>query len=113
MAEIMVNLVLGKLADEVVQKALTLYGVRDKAEEVERQLEWIRAFFKDERVKQWVKEVQEVGDLIEDVLDNLLKEVGGRKPEGFPNMPMNLISKHKLSSEIDKIQKRIYEITKN
>ncbi|XP_078173450.1 disease resistance protein RPP13-like [Carex rostrata] len=128
MAEIVVNLVLGKLADAVVQEALSLYGVRDKAEKVQRQLEWIQAFLKDadakrhkdERVKQWVKEVREVGDLIEDVLDKFLEEVGRGKPEGLRNvlkrigkMPVKMISKHKLGSEIDKINQRIFEITEN
>ncbi|XP_078154016.1 disease resistance protein RPP13-like [Carex rostrata] len=128
MAEITVNLVLGKLADAVVQEALSLYGVREKVGQIERQLKWIQAFLKDadtkrhkdERVKQWVKEVREVGDLIEDVLDKFLEEVGGGKPEGLANvlkgigkMPMKLFSKHKLGSEIDKINQRICEITEN
>ncbi|XP_078149231.1 disease resistance protein RPP13-like [Carex rostrata] len=128
MAETVVNLVLGKMADVVVQEALFLYGVRDKVERVQRDLKWIQSFLKDadakrhkdERVKQWVNEVQEVGYLIEDVLDKFLVEVGGGRREGLYNklkrigkMPMKLISKHKVGSEIDNIQKRLSEIKEN
>jgi ATPase subunit of ABC transporter with duplicated ATPase domains len=128
MAEIILRIVLGKLADGLVQEALFLYGVHDKVERVQRDLTWIQAFLKDadtkrhkdERVKKWVNEVQEVGYLIEDVLDKFLAEVGGGKPEGLCNklkrigkMPMKLIAKHKLGNEIDKIQQRLREIKEN
>ncbi|XP_078161498.1 putative disease resistance protein At1g50180 [Carex rostrata] len=128
MAETIVNLVLGKLADAVVQEALFLYGVRAKVEQVQRDLTWIQSFLKDadakhhknERVKTWVNEIQEAGYLIEDVLEKFLVEVGGGKREGLCNklkrigkMPMKLISEHKVGSEIDNIQKRLSEIKDN
>ncbi|XP_078153803.1 disease resistance protein RPP13-like [Carex rostrata] len=129
MAETIVNIVLRKLADEVVQEAVFLYGVRDKVERVQRDLTWIQSFLKDavtkhhknETVKKWVNEVQEVGFLIEDVLEKILAEVGGgSRPEGLRNtlkrigkMPMKPIAKHKLSKEIDKIHQRLHEINEN
>ncbi|XP_078161811.1 putative disease resistance RPP8-like protein 2 [Carex rostrata] len=71
-------------------------------------------------VKKWVNEIKEVGNLIDDVLEKFLVEVGGGTQEGLLNklkrigkMPMKLISEHKVGSEIDKIQKRLSEIKEN
>ncbi|XP_078150450.1 putative disease resistance RPP13-like protein 3 [Carex rostrata] len=128
MAETIVNLVLVKLSEAVVQEALFLSRVRDKVQRVQRDLKWIQSFLKDaetkrhkdERVKQWVNEVQEVGYLIEDVLEKFLTEVGGGRSEGLPSilkkigkMPMKLISKHKVGNEIDQIRERLREIKEN
>ncbi|XP_078161816.1 disease resistance protein RPP13-like [Carex rostrata] len=128
MAEIIVKLVLGKLSDAVVQEAFFLYGVRDKVERVRRDLTWIQSFLKaadaqrhkNEMVTKWVNEIQEVGDLIDDVLEKFLLEIGEGRREGLFNklkwigkMPMKLISEHKVGSEIDKIQKRLSEIKEN
>ena len=122
------HLVLDKLADVVVQEALFLYGVRDKVEWVQRELEWIQSFLKDadtkrhknERVKKWVKEIQEVGYLIENTIETFLMEVGGGRMEGLQNvlkrigkMPMKLVKKHKIGNQLDKIQQRLREITEN
>ncbi|KAJ3703892.1 hypothetical protein LUZ61_007597 [Rhynchospora tenuis] len=128
MAESMVNLILCKFADTVIQEALYLYGVQDKVARVQRELTWIQCFLKDadskrqkdERVKQWVNEVMEVSHCIEDILDKFLAEHGGGRQKGLHNklqrigkMPMELITKHKLVAKIDKILQRISEISES
>lgn len=119
MAETIVNLVIEKLADAVIQEAFFLYGVSDKVEWVKRELTWIQSFLKDaeskldkdERVKKWVNEV---AYWIEDTLDkflvdrqdrNILKRIGKKL--------MDPITTHKLGKEINKIQERIREISDN
>lgn len=130
------NLVLGKLADSVMQEALLLYGVRDKVEWVKRELAWIQSFLvdldakrnKDERVKRWVSEVKEVAYWIEDTLDQFMVEVeqegevdGGSHSQSQKGLRKKLkkigkkaiepIAKHKIGSEMSKIQERIREIS--
>ncbi|XP_078169235.1 disease resistance protein RPP13-like [Carex rostrata] len=107
MAETIVNLVLVKLADALVQEALILHGVQEKVKWVQDQLEWIQCFLKDaetkshkdNRVKKWVNDVQEVAYLIEDILE--------------VSISMNLMAKHKIAKKIDQVQKRLHEISEN
>lgn len=118
MAEAIVNLVLRNRADAVVKEAHFLYGVHDMVERIERELTRIQSFLKDadakhhknERVKKWVSEVQEVGYCIEDALDKFLLKAGEGRPEGLRGtvksigkMPIKLIARHKFVREIDEI----------
>jgi disease resistance protein RPM1 len=129
MAETVVNLVLGKLADAAIQEALSLCGVSEKVRWVQSELTWIQSFLKDadskrpkdERVKCWVNEVREVGFLIEDALDKFLLEVEGEdgseglynKLRRIGNMPWKtkMTAKHKIGAEIEDIQQRLLQIS--
>ena len=52
MSETLVNLVLGKLGDAVVQEVLHLYSVNEQVENVNRELKRIQAFLKETGRKQ-------------------------------------------------------------
>ncbi|KAJ4786198.1 Disease resistance protein (CC-NBS-LRR class) family [Rhynchospora pubera] len=125
MAEIVANFVLGRITDAAYAEVLSLLEVGDKVERVKRDLKWISAFLKDadakrnkdERVKQWVEEVKEVAYMIEDVLDEYFAKMGGGRSRNFlkkiGHFPEELVAKHKLDTEIDKIDQRMNEIKAN
>ncbi|XP_078161869.1 disease resistance protein RPP13-like isoform X1 [Carex rostrata] len=126
MAETIVNLVLGKLADVVVKEVLLLYGVDEKVEKVSHELTRIQAFLKDadrkqikdERQKNWVKEVRDVAHSIEDVIDIFLMEIPQNpqmlgKREAIKNMlrkTKKLPAVHNLVDEINQILEKMKEI---
>ncbi|KAJ3684664.1 hypothetical protein LUZ61_013828 [Rhynchospora tenuis] len=125
MAEFVVNYVLGKITDAANAEALLLLGVGEKVERVKRDLKWVSAFLKDAdakrnkdaRVKQWVEEVKEVTYMIEDVLDEYFVEMGGGRwmscLKRIGHFPKEFIARHKLATEIDKINERMKEIKEN
>ncbi|XP_078149380.1 putative disease resistance RPP13-like protein 3 isoform X2 [Carex rostrata] len=130
MAECIVNFVLAKLADAVVQEALLLYGVDAKVEAVSRELGRIQAFLKDadkkqitdEQQKYWVKEVRDIAYSMEDVIDTFLMEVP-QQPQKFNGVMEKMKRKfkiakkgpdvHKLLDEISLIQTKLEEIEKS
>ncbi|XP_078161528.1 disease resistance protein RPP13-like isoform X1 [Carex rostrata] len=126
MAETIVNLVLGKLADAVVKEVLHLYSVNKKVEKVGRELERIQAFLKDadkkqikdERQKHWVKEVRDIAYSIEDAIDTFLMEIPQNPPKSgkraaiknFLRITKKLPAVHNLVNEINQILEKMKEI---
>lgn len=125
MAEAIVNLVLGKLADAVVRETLFPNGAGSKLDSLQHELRWIRAFVKDteskhncdERVKTWVSDVREVAYRIEDAIDTFMAEVDDQNRPCIFNLVMRVLKKprllpinHKLICEMDEIQVRLREI---
>ncbi|KAJ3679527.1 hypothetical protein LUZ60_017538 [Juncus effusus] len=127
MTETIVNGVIGKLCDVLVQQAISLYNIGDQVEAVKRELGWIKCFLRDadskrkanERVKHWIGEVRDVAYRIEDVIDTFLVEfdcIDQSNPRG-PNFlyPLKKIKKsleelpacRKLDEEITKIRETI------
>jgi Rx N-terminal domain/NB-ARC domain len=125
MAETIVQLVFEKITDALVKEALHLCGVGKHVENVERELNRIKAFLKDadrkqiqdEMQKQWVKEVRDVAYSIEDVIDTFLCEIPQKKP-GKREAIKRIFGKtkklpviHKLGDEINQILARLQEIS--
>jgi NB-ARC domain/Rx N-terminal domain len=125
MAEAIVNLVLGKLADAVVRETLFPNGAGDKLDSLQHELRWIRAFVKDaeskrnsdERVKTWVNDVRDVAYRIEDVIDTFMAEVDDSNRPRIINLFMRVLKKpkllpinHRLICEMNEIQARLCEI---
>ncbi|KAL0009310.1 hypothetical protein SO802_010812 [Lithocarpus litseifolius] len=80
MAEIAVNLVISKLMPLLSEEANLLLGVHKEVAEIKYELEYIQAFIKDADamaekedrsnvVKLWVKQVLEVAERMEDVIE--------------------------------------------
>ncbi|KAJ3699898.1 hypothetical protein LUZ61_003603 [Rhynchospora tenuis] len=126
MAEAIVNHALGKLADIVGKEISFLQGYHRQLDSMQHELRWIRAFLKDaelkrnsdERAKNWVNEVHDVAYRIEDVIDTVVAEVNNfNQPQMISVLnrvlmnPKKLPIVHKISEEINKIEKRIDEIS--
>ncbi|KAJ1441195.1 Virus X resistance protein-like, coiled-coil domain [Sesbania bispinosa] len=90
MAEIAVNLVIGKLIPLLRYEMTVLKEVHNQVVDIKDQLGLIRAYLRDadvkadreERsdvVKEWVKQVREVAHRIEDVIDEYLLQVAERR----------------------------------
>ncbi|KAJ1699057.1 hypothetical protein LUZ63_007569 [Rhynchospora breviuscula] len=118
----------GPVKDALIKEGQLLYGVNDKAEEVQRELGRIKSFLKDadskssseERVRNWIKEVRSVAYAIEDAVDNFQADVDSinYKEPGFFNALKRLVKKptllwalHTFGSEMEAIQTRIKEIS--
>ncbi|XP_078161871.1 disease resistance protein RPP13-like [Carex rostrata] len=123
MAETIVNLVLGKLGDVLVKEVFHLYSVNEQVEKVGRELKRIQAFLKDvdrkpikdERQKNWVKEVRDIAHSIEDVIDTFLMDIPQKSGirATIKNMlrnPKNIPAVHNLVNEIKQIQEKMREI---
>ncbi|KAJ4809369.1 Disease resistance protein (CC-NBS-LRR class) family [Rhynchospora pubera] len=130
MAEVLVGAVLKKLAnftvDKVVEKALSLYGIRAEVEELSRNLNYIKAFIEDadrkhiveKRQMQLVKDLIDIAYDIEDAIDifhsecpEKLKLPGilgrlGRLPKEISKIPFL----YQFQQEVKQIQSRISQI---
>ncbi|KAJ1685425.1 hypothetical protein LUZ63_016815 [Rhynchospora breviuscula] len=130
MAEVLLGAVLQKLTnftvDEVIEKALSLYGIREEVEKLSGELDYIKAFIEDadrkhiveKRQMQWVKDIMDIAYDIEDAIDifhsecpEKLKLPGirgrlGRLPKEISKIPFL----YQFQQEIKKIQSRIREI---
>ncbi|KAJ3678469.1 hypothetical protein LUZ60_002272 [Juncus effusus] len=131
MAEVLVSNLLQKLADLALQKAITLYGVSDKVEDVKAQLIDIQCVLRDadsqrytsKVAENWVKNVREVSFMIEDAIDTFLLNVESlseKEHDAFRNSvkwvvkgPKKLIAMNSLDGAINKIQAKIKKINEN
>ncbi|KAJ4819913.1 Disease resistance family protein [Rhynchospora pubera] len=126
MAEVIVHLVLKKLAEAAVKETLRLYGAGGKLESLKDELDFIRAFLKDAEAKQnldhtvktWVSKVQEQAYRIEDVIDTFMADVNDpNNQRGKTNVFMQVLKSpkklsivRKLTSEMDAIQTKLQGI---
>ncbi|XP_078182223.1 disease resistance protein RPP13-like [Carex rostrata] len=118
MAEFIVNFVLTKLADAVVQEAISLYGVDEKVDAVSRELGRIQVFLKgadkkhitDEQQKYWVKEVRDVAYSMEDVIDTFLMEIP-QQPQKSTGVMEKMKKKFKIAKKIPAVHKLLNEIS--
>ncbi|XP_058067578.1 putative disease resistance protein At1g50180 [Magnolia sinica] len=121
-----VSLVLRKLSDVLVQEAVSLYGVRDQVEWVERELRRMRCFLKDahakqsgdERVKNWVADVRDVAYDAEDVIDTFILKIEGHMRSGFVGffkrcifIHVELLARREVGNEIERIKNKIREMS--
>ncbi|KAJ4789953.1 Disease resistance protein RPP13 [Rhynchospora pubera] len=130
MAEVLVGAVLRKLAnftvDEVIEKALSFYGIRDEVEKLSQELKYIKAFIEDadrkhiveKRQMQLVKDLIDIAYEVEDAIDifhsecpEKLKLPGilgrlGRLPKEISKIPFL----YQFQQEVKQIQSRISQI---
>ncbi|XP_078153553.1 putative disease resistance protein At1g50180 [Carex rostrata] len=118
MAESIVKVLLTKLTDVGVKEVLQLYSVDKQVETVKRELGRIQVFLKDadskhitdDKQNHWVKEVRDVGYLIEDVIDTFLSEVPP-KPQKSTGMMESMKRKVKITKKLPAVRKLVQEIT--
>ncbi|KAJ4808433.1 Disease resistance protein (CC-NBS-LRR class) family [Rhynchospora pubera] len=128
MAEVLLNAVLGKLAEFAVEKAFQkfqpLHGIRKDVERLSRELIYIQEFIRDadekhivdHRQMRWVNDIMDIAYQIEDVVDIFRLEC----PEKLPGMRARLkrLAKRgtqfsfisQFQEEIRLIQERMSEI---
>ncbi|XP_058114519.1 putative disease resistance protein At1g50180 isoform X2 [Magnolia sinica] len=126
MAEFMVELLVEKLAEQFIQEAIFLHGVRDEVQSLEEEFKAMQCFLKDadakqgdERVKNWVGDVRDAAYDAEDVIDTFLFKIATLKRRGlmgyitrYACIFNELIARHKVVSEILRINKKIDRISK-
>ncbi|KAL5981716.1 hypothetical protein ACLOJK_015779 [Asimina triloba] len=122
-AEAAVSSLVNTLGDQLSQEenSLSLLGVRDKVEWVETQFRWIQAFLKDaeaksdkdERVKNWMKEVRNVTYVAEDIIDTFLVEIAPSVQQGVSGTFVRINARHKLVSEIERMKDKIRSISES
>ena len=131
MAEIAVNLVIGKLRPLLSDEAKLLLGVHKEVAEIKDTLEHIRALTKDADamaakedrsniVKLWVKQVQEVAERIEDVIEEYKIRVAQLQPDqpskskGFlkkvSHQFKSLKHRREITLKIQNIRKLLFQI---
>ncbi|XP_058078676.1 putative disease resistance protein At1g50180 [Magnolia sinica] len=126
--EFLVEFLLQKLADQLIQEAAFLHGVRDQVEWLEAEFRRIRCFLKDadakqegdERVKNWVQDVRDVAYDAEDVIDTFVFKIATMRRRGFVGRIRRyafifneLIGLHKVGSEIERIKNKIRAISES
>lgn len=133
MAEIAVNLVIRKLMPLLSKEANQLLGIHKEVAKIKDDLEYIRAFIKDADamaekedksnvVKLLVKQVQEVAERIEDVIEEYkfrLAQIQHDQKSRFrgflqiaPHHVKRLKHRHKITSEIQNIKTLLCQIKK-
>ncbi|XP_058114443.1 disease resistance protein RPP13-like [Magnolia sinica] len=124
--ESVVELLLEKLADPIIQEAILLYRVREQVELLVAEFRRMRCFLKDadakqegdERVKNWVWDVRDVAYDAEDVIDTFLFKVAPPlRRRGFVGHIRNaftrkeVTARHKVGLEIERIKNKIRTIS--
>ncbi|XP_038976565.1 disease resistance protein RPP13-like isoform X2 [Phoenix dactylifera] len=126
-AEAQVSSVMSQLANLLAQEVAFLSGVRDQVEWVKAQLQLLQGFLKhaesrkrrgDETAEIWIKQMRGVAYEIEDIIGTI-KCMGERQRQrrGFmgtifrySHKPGELITLHKIGSEIEKIKEKIQNL---
>ena len=125
MAEIAVDLVISKLMPLLSEEANLLLGVHKEVAEIKYELEYIQAFTKDgdamaekedrsNVVKLWVKQVLEVAESMEDVLEEYKFRVAQLQDDQLlrfkgllqkvPYQVKSLKHRHEITKEIQNIE---------
>ena len=126
MAEFIVCFVVEKIAEQLVEEAGSLSRVRGRVEWIEGELRRMQCFLKDadakqdgdERVKNWVSDIRDVAYDTDDVIDTFLCKSAQQRKKGFfrlsgryPFVLSDLVSQRKTSKKINRIMRKIHEIT--
>ncbi|KAM4080499.1 hypothetical protein ACJW30_11G021200 [Castanea mollissima] len=131
MVEIAVNLVISKLMPLLSKEANVLLGVHKEVAEIKYELEYIQAFIKDAEamaenedrsnvVKLWVKQVLEVAERMEDVIEEYkfcVAQLQDDQPLRFkrlfqkvPYQVKSLKHRHEITTEIQNIKALLCQI---
>lgn len=130
MAEVVVEIVLNKLADVIVNEAQLLGGVGTKVERVQHELTQIKCCLEDvdskregdERVQNWLNDLRDVAYHIEDAIDTFFLQVEDLRRK-YPrclqklvkliNKPLEMPILYKLGTELDNNQNLLEDISKS
>ncbi|KAF5464045.1 hypothetical protein F2P56_014156 [Juglans regia] len=82
MAEEIVSVVVGRVGDLLIQKAISLHGVSDQVEQLQDELKLIRSLLKDadgrqnerDSVRKWVADIRNVAYDAEDIIERKILE---------------------------------------
>ncbi|XP_058114431.1 putative disease resistance protein At1g50180 [Magnolia sinica] len=127
--ESVVEFLLQKLSDQLIQEAVFLHGVDNQVELLMAEFRRMQCFLKDadtkqggdERVKNWVRDVRDVAYDAEDVIDTFVFTIAKlRRSESVgcitrcANFFFNeSIARHKVGSEIEQIKNKIRMISQS
>ncbi|OIT38913.1 PREDICTED: disease resistance protein RPH8A-like [Nicotiana attenuata] len=128
MAEILLTVVIKKAADiagELISAQVSRYSkLPENTKWIEREMRHMQSYLKDaeskqardERIKNMIKDIEEIARDVEDILDEFLPKVAskGGKSLGFFKKTFHAIpfgiAAFKFVSEIEKIKRRVHEI---
>ncbi|CAA6670777.1 unnamed protein product [Spirodela intermedia] len=127
MAEAVLSYVVKRVGDFLIDEAVFLYEVKDQVEWVKDELRAMECFVKDadarskgdERVKNWVRDVREIANRAEDLVDSFVLDAQRRRRrrKGFTRItvcclpfPCNLVVVHQFGKEVETIKAKIHEI---
>ncbi|KAJ1702763.1 hypothetical protein LUZ63_002542 [Rhynchospora breviuscula] len=131
MAELVVNIVMSKLGDMIVQEAQRLGEVGEQVKWAQRELTNLQCYLRDadskrrkgdSRVENWLNQLREVAYRIEDATDTFYQEVedNRQRDPGFLHKMKELCRKpfevpvlRKLATEFGEIKKDLEGITKS
>ncbi|XVE80067.1 hypothetical protein DITRI_Ditri14bG0109500 [Diplodiscus trichospermus] len=116
-----------KIGELITKEAISLWGVEEKVDSLQRELKWMESFLKDAdsrqgenaRIRIWVFEIRELAYDAEDVVEAFALKIGSKRRGGFSNFVKRsaCICKegwilYKTRSMIDKIIARITDLTR-
>ncbi|CAA7407862.1 unnamed protein product [Spirodela intermedia] len=127
MVEAVLSYVVNRVGDILIDEAVFLYNVTDQVEWVKDELRAMECFVKDadarskgdERVKNWVRDVREIANRAEDLVDCFVLDAQRRRrrSEGFIRItvcclprPSDFIILRRFGKEIEAIKAKIHEI---
>lgn len=121
MAESVVSFLLERLGDLLIEEAAQLLRVNKEVKQLQIELKRMKCFLKDadkrqneeESVKNWVSEIREAANDVEDVIDNYIVKFASKKGGKIRNSITHSKKLHNLASEIDKIKSRITDLTRS
>ncbi|XP_043707670.1 putative disease resistance protein At1g50180 isoform X2 [Telopea speciosissima] len=119
MAESIITFFIEKLSDLITREANFLTGVDEQIDSLRNELEWMRSFMKDadgrckdnERARLWVNQVRSISYDAENVIDEFIFKVERQRQRERGIGQLKLL--HDLGNEIEKIKKRIEEVSAN
>ncbi|EOY19058.1 CC-NBS-LRR class disease resistance protein [Theobroma cacao] len=122
MAEFIMSYALERLGDFLIGEVKFFQGVGQELDHVNTQLQWMKAFLKDasakqdkdERIRNWMAEIQILAYDIEDIVESLALEVESTKKAGAKFAIWNPVkTKYNLGSKLEDINVRISDLTKS
>lgn len=122
MAECVVKLLLERLTSFLIEETALLGRLGYELSEIKMELESIHSFLIDadrrkgnnQVVRTWVNQVRDVAYDIEDIIDEFMhkdQHRKGRYLRSFLHYPMEIISRSRLSSQIQQIKSRVQAIS--
>ncbi|WOH03108.1 hypothetical protein DCAR_0522500 [Daucus carota subsp. sativus] len=127
MADGAVQFLLDKLTTILYQQASLLGDAHDEIVEIKHELESMKSFLADaertkhrsELVETWVRQVREVANEVEDVIDEFMHYKDARRDrKGFKHFvqdvidgPKHVSSRHRISSKLRRIKEKVCEVS--
>ncbi|KAG2725848.1 hypothetical protein I3760_01G085500 [Carya illinoinensis] len=120
MAEAIISIVVERLADLLIQEAISLPGVSKQVKQLQDELKLIQSLLKDadarrnegESVRQWVADMRDVAYDAEDIIENYALKVGSRKGGCIQNVLKRFVRILEEAKAIYQTRSEIGEITK-